>query len=163
MNNETDKISEERIAVRIDRKSDLYFGIVLVVVGLVAAVFTAIRKNNWLAFAADVVIVALGAFQAVRWFVGRKRPATLISVRGCDLVYFDEKTRGMNTRPLKDVRAADVSSADRGGRTVLLYFSDGKTEVRYVRNARQAVSRLRELLLSTGCEKKGEENERKNF
>ena len=72
MNNETDKISEERIAVRIDRKSDLYFGIVLVVVGLVAAVFTAIRKNNWLAFAADVVIVALGAFQAVRWFVGRK-------------------------------------------------------------------------------------------
>lgn len=122
MNNETDKISEERIAVRIDRKSDLYFGIVLVVVGLVAAVFTAIRKNNWLAFAADVVIVALGAFQAVRWFVGRKRPATLISVRGCDLVYFDEKTRGMNTRPLKDVRAADVSSADRGGRTVLLYF-----------------------------------------
>ena len=67
MNNETDKISEERIAVRIDRKSDLYFGIVLVVVGLVAAVFTAIRKNNWLAFAADVVIVALGAFQAVRW------------------------------------------------------------------------------------------------
>ena len=74
MNNETDKISEERIAVRIDRKSDLYFGIVLVVVGLVAAVFTAIRKNNWLAFAADVVIVALGAFQAVRWFVGRKEP-----------------------------------------------------------------------------------------
>ena len=68
MNNEADKISEERIAVRIDRKSDLYFGIVLVVVGLVAAVFTAIRKNNWLAFAADVVIVALGAFQAVRWF-----------------------------------------------------------------------------------------------
>ena len=66
MNNETDEISEERIAVRIDRKSDLYFGIVLVVVGLVAAVFTAIRKNNWLAFAADVVIVALGAFQAVR-------------------------------------------------------------------------------------------------
>ena len=45
MNNETDKISEERIAVRIDRKSDLYFGIVLVVVGLVAAVFTAIRKK----------------------------------------------------------------------------------------------------------------------
>lgn len=93
MNNETDKISEERIAVRIDRRSDLYCGVVLVVVGLVAAVFTAIRKNNWLAFAADVVIVALGVFQAVRWFVGRKRPATLISVRGCDLVYFDEKTR----------------------------------------------------------------------
>lgn len=44
MNNETDKISEERIAVRIDRRSDLYCGIVLVVVGLVAAVFTAIRK-----------------------------------------------------------------------------------------------------------------------
>ena len=156
MNNETDKISE-------DRRSDLYCGIVLVVVGLVAAVFTAIRKNNWLAFAADVVIVALGVFQAVRWFVGRKRPATLISVRGCDLVYFDEKTRGMNTIPLTDVRAADVSSADRGGRTVLLYFADGKTEVRDVRNARQAVSRLRELLLSAGGEKKGEENERKNF
>ena len=162
MNNETDKISEERIAVRIDRISDLYCGIVLVVVGLVAAVFTAIRKNNWLAFAADVVIVALGVFQ-VRWFVSRKRPATLISVRGCDLVYFDEKTRGMNTIPLTDVRAADVSSADRGGRTVLLYFADGKTEVRDVRNARQAVSRLRELLLSAGGEKKGEENERKNF
>ena len=34
MNNETDKISEERIAVRIDRISDLYCGIVLVVVCL---------------------------------------------------------------------------------------------------------------------------------
>lgn len=79
------------------------------------------------------------------------------------MVYFDEKTRGMNTIPLTDVRAADVSSADRGGRTVLLYFADGKTEVRDVRNARQAVSRLRELLLSAGGEKKGEENERKNF
>ena len=93
MNNETDKISEERIAVRIDRKSDLYFGIVLVVVGLVAAVFTAIRKNNWLAFAADVVIVALGAFrryvglsaenaprrlfpsEAATWFISTKRRA----------------------------------------------------------------------------------------
>ena len=78
------------------------------------------------------------------------------------MVYFDEKTRGMNTRPLKDVRAADVSSADRGGRTVCFIFGR-KTEVRDVRNARQAVSRLRELLLSTGCRKKGEENERKNF